>query len=361
MTDNIHIKAEPSSGMTYKNNLRDTQMRLAILIGNLKNVVLYETGGGREYITQNIFYLLGYPPEKFTENRNYFKSLIHPEDTKDLDLQFDEWYENGSEDTLKLEFRCKKSNGDYIWLEDYINYINPVGENPYMTGILIDITGRKESEDTIKKSLREKEILLREIHHRVNNNLQVISSLLKIQSVYAEDDIVKEIFKVTLNRIRSMAVIHQLTCKSNNLANIDLNVYLSEFSKYLRESYNNKDVHFEVNSKECVIINIDIAVPCGLLINELITLILNNTGKNGSRIEISYDLKKKFKTNDIVLILHGKNCSAVSKEAFSNDTLGLQLVSTLIEQISGRLETDFSDGIKFTVTFKDNQYLERIS
>ena len=366
MVDNtrLEVKSPPgdNSGNTSDNNLRDTQLRLAILIGNLKNVVLYETGGGREFVTQNIFNLLGYPPEKFTEDRKFFTTLIHPEDAKAIETQLDQWYKNGSKETLKLEFRCKKSNGEYIWLEDYINHINPAGDMPYMTGILIDITERKESENLIKKSLQEKEILLKEIHHRINNNLQVILSLLKIQSVYAEEDINKEIFKETLNRIRSMAVIHQLTSKSNNLAKIDLNVYMTELTKYLTESYNRQDVQFKIHYSEKISINIDIAVPCGLLINELIALILSNTGKINSSVVINCDLKKNSNTDNFILTLFRKKFDAESIEPpFGKNTLGLQLINTLNEQIDGRLETDYSDGIKFIVTFKDNQYIERLN
>ncbi len=361
MTENSHLAAEPSLNKTTENKLRDTEIRLAILIGNLKNVVLYETGGGKEFVTQNIFNLLGYPPEKFTDNRDFFTGLIHPEDAQAMDLLIKEWHNNGSSETLKLEFRCKKADGEYVWLEDYVNFINPPGDSPYMTGVLIDITKRKESENIIKQSLIEKEILLREIHHRVNNNLQVISSLLKIQSIHAEEEINKEIFKETLNRIRSMAVIHQLTFKSNNLAIIDLNTYLIELSKHLKESFNNKDVQFKIIPNENIEINIDIAVPCGLLINELIALILNNTEKNCPSEVISCGLKKDFETGDIVLTLHGKNCNVNGEDPLLKQTLGLQLINTLKDQIDGKLETDYSDGISFTVTFKDNQYPERLN
>ena len=361
MTENSHLAAEPSLNKTTENKLRDTEIRLAILIGNLRNVVLFETGGGKEFVTQNIFNLLGYPPEKFTENRDFFKELIFPEDAKMIDSLIEDWHKNGYEETLKLEFRCKKADGEYVWLEDYVNFINPPGNKPYMTGVLIDITERKESENIIKQSLIEKEILLREIHHRVNNNLQVISSLLKIQSVHAEEDVNKEIFKETLNRIRSMAVIHQLTSKSNNLAKIDLNTYLIELSKHLKESFNNNDVHFKINSDENIVINIDIAVPCGLLINELIALILNNTENYSGKKIISCSLKKNFETEDIILTIHGKTGAAKGVDPLLEETLGLQLINTLKEQIDGKLEKDYSDGMCFTVTFKDNQYLQRLN
>jgi PAS domain S-box-containing protein len=346
---------------TAENSIRDTQLRLAVLIGNLNNVVLYETGGGREFVTQNIFNLLGYPPEKFTQDRKFFATLIHPDDSKAMDGLIENWYSKGANETLKLEFRCRKADGNYIWLEDYLDYINPPGNKPYMTGVLIDITERKKNEDTIKKSLREKEILLREIHHRVNNNLQVISSLLKIQSHNTEDEANKEIFNETLNRIRSMAVIHQLTCKSSNLARIDLNLYFNELSKFLREGYQNKEVQFSITSYGNITLNIDAAVPCGLLINELVSLIVNNSERDSVSETITCYVNNNSDNNEIVLSVEGSSAFTGIKEPISKQSLGLQLINTLVEQIDGKLEPDFSESMKFTVTFKDNQYPERLA
>ncbi len=338
--------------------LHDTTLRMGVLIGNLNNVVLYETGGGREFITQNIFNLLGYPPEKFTEDRAFFTSLIHPDDLMKLDVQTEMWYKNGSEDTLKMEFRCRRSDGEYIWFEDNLTLINPPEKTPYMTGILIDITERKNAENTIRDSLKEKEILLREIHHRVKNNLQVISSLLKIQSSYSGQNGDKEIFKETLNRLRSMSMIHQLLYKSNSLSKIGFDEYVYEMLNSLKENLPAKYLNFDIEADN-IILSIDIAVPCGLLINELVSLILKEPQNGHEETPIKISVRRPEENGNIIITLQCDNCVMPEYTAESK-SLGLQLVNTLLEQIDGKLEVEKQNGIKFIITFSEGQYLERM-
>jgi PAS domain S-box-containing protein len=338
--------------------LHDTTLRMGVLIGNLNNVVLYETGGGREFVTQNIFNLLGYPPEKFTEDRKFFTSLIHPDDIMKLDLQTEMWYKNGAEDTLKMEFRCRRSDGEYVWFEDNLTLINPPEKTPYMTGILIDITERKNAENTIRDSLKEKEILLREIHHRVKNNLQVISSLLKIQSSYAGHNGDKEIFTETLNRLRSMSMIHQLLYKSNSLSKIGFDEYVYEMLNSLKENIHAKNLSFDIESDN-IILSIDIAVPCGLLINELVSLILKEQQDGSEKILIRITVRRPAENGNIIITLECDNCQ-VPENSSESKSLGLQLVNTLLEQIDGALDIDKANGIKYSITFVEDQYLERL-
>lgn len=359
MSDYNEIESRSNIRSSKGSEPRDTQLRLAVLIGNLHNVVLYETGGGREYVTQNIFNLLGYPPEKFTTDRNFFPTLIHPEDTAGLDMKTKEWLRNGSEETLKLEFRCKKSSGEYIWLEDNMNYINPPGENYYFTGVLIDITDRKESEQTIKDSLKEKEILLKEIHHRVKNNLQVISSLLKIQSFHTESAANKEIFEEIQNRIRSMAMIHHLIYKSDSISRISFGEYMHELLKSIRENHPYANISFFPIS-DPIPLNIEIAVPCGLLINELISILIKNLETQRERDLILVNLKRdEQNTGNIILSVIVEN-DRLPGELIKQGSMGEQLIGTLLEQIDASLEIDKSSGNKYTITFKESQYIERL-
>ncbi len=340
--------------------LRDTTLRLAVLLGNLGNVVLYETGGGREFVTQNIFRLLGYPPEKFTEDRAFFTTLIHPDDSAEIDIQSEIWRKSGAKESLKLEFRCKRSNGSYIWLEDYMTLIVPRDTEAYMTGILIDITERKEAEDHIRKSLKEKEVLLKEIHHRVKNNLQIISSLLKMQSGYLKNDDDAQIVKKSLNHIRSMAIIHQLLYKSDNFSRINFGDYLKELLNYLPEMLNIGKVIFIVDVKN-IVLSMDISIPCALLINEIVSNSLKHAFNDDiPNPQIKIQLKNDSGIHELIISDNGSGLPADFK-LNSDRTFGIQLIQTLLTQIEAKMDIDTSSGTKFTIRFSDNQYRERLN
>jgi len=202
-----------------------------------------------------------------------------------------------------------------------------------------EIEERKRVEDTIKSSLEEKEILLREIHHRVKNNLQIISSLLSLQSNNSNDENLHKQFRESQNRIYSMALIHEHLYESENLTKIEFDSYIRTLAFTLHETYEQKDLNVIINVKiEDIYLGIDVAIPCGLIVNELISNSLqhafpnkgNNEYKsdNGIGIPENLDIKK-------------------------TDTLGLQLVYGLTQQIKGNVELDRSVGTKFRISFKD--------
>ncbi|MCD6282482.1 sensor domain-containing diguanylate cyclase [bacterium] len=129
--------------------LRQTQMRLGVLLGNLPKVVLYETGGGREFISENIFDWLGYAPETLTRDRSSFVDLIHPEDKPRLKKEVKAWHDAGEPDVLTMQFRVRRVDGEYIWVEDRMVQVRPKNAKKYMAGVMVDITERKLAEQKI--------------------------------------------------------------------------------------------------------------------------------------------------------------------------------------------------------------------
>jgi len=210
----------------------------------------------------------------------------------------------------------------------------------------------RESNQLLQASLMEKEVLLKEIHHRVKNNLQIISSLLNLQSEYIQDKEDLEVFKVSQNRIESMALIHEKLYQCKDLAQI-------EFAEYIQDLVVNLFCSYEVNSSTIslkinianVFLGIDVAIPCGLLLNELILNCLKHAFPSGRKGVIQIDLNS---TNEkqYTLIVSDNGIGFPQNLDFKNtDSLGLQLVNALTQQLGGTIELNRKVGAEFKITF----------
>ncbi|MGL5059021.1 MAG: PAS domain-containing sensor histidine kinase [Microcoleus sp.] len=218
--------------------------------------------------------------------------------------------------------------------------------------VVRDITDRKRDEDRIKASLAEKEVLLKEIHHRVKNNLQVISSLLKLQSRYIQDSRIIEMLKESQNRVRSMALVHEQLYQSEDLSKIDFAGYIQNLAHNLFQAY-------DIDAKGIVLqnciapyfLNIDTAVPCGLIINELVT----NSLKYAFVEQRQGIIKIDFSVKDdraCVLIVSDDGIGFPKDLDYRNArTLGLRLVVSLVRQIRGKIHLLETEGTAFEITF----------
>ena len=201
---------------------------------------------------------------------------------------------------------------------------------------LIDITDRKDKEKIIKESLVEKEMMLKEIHHRVKNNLQIISSLLNLQSGNVSDDKDLELFIESRDRVRSMAMIHEKLYQSENLSKINFKDYLENLTQQLLMSY---DLTGKVNLNfDCddVFMGIETAVPCGLLVNELIT----NSMKHAFPDELSGNINITLKEYDDYELIISDDGIGLPKDINidESNSLGLQIINNLINQIDGTIK-----------------------
>ena len=215
-----------------------------------------------------------------------------------------------------------------------------------------DITERKRAEEQIATSLKEKEVLLKELHHRVKNNLQVICSLLNLQSESIHDRRVLELLAASQNRVRSMALIHEQLYQSPNLATIDFAEYIRRLALNLFRSYgaDADTVSMALNLEE-VVMGIDTAVPCGLIINELISNSLKHAFPPGREGEIRVDLRSRpDNTCELVVSDTGIGLPPASN-LDTRPASGLQLVATLTDQLGGTLESQTSEGARFRIEF----------
>jgi PAS domain S-box-containing protein len=241
------------------------------------------------------------------------------------------------------------SGGQEFPIEASISLVEVAGEKLY-TLILRDITGRKKSEEKIEASLKEKEVLLKEVHHRVKNNLQIISSLLNLQSNYIEDKEALEVFKESQNRIKSMALIHEKLYQSGNLSQINIRDYIKDLSTKLFSSYRHdaKNIKLNLNVEE-LFLEVDKCIAVGLILNELISNALKHAfvNKPGGELTISF-----FKNeNKLILVISDNGIGFPHDFDLQNtETLGLQLVFSLIDQHDGTIEYDNREGTKFTIS-----------
>jgi len=216
-----------------------------------------------------------------------------------------------------------------------------------------EIAERKRVEEQIRASLREKEVLLKEIHHRVKNNLQVISSLLYLQSKNVQDQQSLEILQDSQNRIRSMALVHERLYQSQDLARVDFAEYVRGLANQLFRFYgvNTNVIQLKINMDK-VFLGVDTAIPCGLMINELVSNSLKHAFPDGREREVRIELG--LDDGQCTLMVSDNGVGFPQDVDFRDmGSLGLQLVDTLVNQLEGTIELDRSGGTAFKIGFTE--------
>jgi len=248
-------------------------------------------------------------------------------------------------------------NGESKWLFCAgIPVKNDKNKVVQIIGIAQDITESIIQQEKLQSNLREKETLLKEIHHRVKNNLQIISSLLNLQAETIKDRSAKEKYRESLGRVKSMALIHELLYQTKNLANLKANEYLNELVKFISETYNfNKNIKVSlVIDPKIKRIDMNKAIPCGLLINELVSNAFKYAfaQKKSGKITIAFQaLQKGPYKFSLTIADNGIGIPEKKVDVNKPNTLGLQLVRSLVEQLDGKLNVDTKKGTQFVIQF----------
>lgn len=212
----------------------------------------------------------------------------------------------------------------------------------------------KKIEERLSATVSEKEFLIKEIHHRVKNNLQIISSLLNLQADSIADHGIKEKYKESISRIKSMAIIHELLYRSKNLSDIKIKEYLQELVSYISDTYNLGKrvlVELDINIRQKTI-NLDKAIPCGIIINELMSNAFKYAFQKSSKGKIRIFFSQNEESNGYELTVTDNGSGLPSGfNMEETTTLGLQLVNSLVMQLDGKLMIDRSGGTRFTIIF----------
>lgn len=218
-----------------------------------------------------------------------------------------------------------------------------------------EITEHKKDEERIIASLKEKEVLLKEIHHRVKNNMQIISSMLGLQSTFVNNKEFNNMLKDSQNRIKSMALIHEKLYQSDNMAYVDMVEYINCLVHNLLQSYLiNTERITVVQDIDNLRFNIDLSIPLGLLINEIMSNSFKHAfpGGNNGKILISV---KKLSNNDFEMIIKDDGIGIPEdKDIMNSKTLGINLIMALIDQINGTITMTNDNGLKYSIIFPLN-------
>ncbi len=212
---------------------------------------------------------------------------------------------------------------------------------------------RAEAEEFLKKSLAEKDVLLREVHHRVKNNMQIISSILSMQSRSIDEPRLKEVLQESQNRIHSMALIHENLYNNKSLANIMFSTYIKSLTGNIARTYSNIQTNVQFDYQiDTAYLPMDIAIPCGLIINELISNSFKYAFLNRSAGVISIHFKNII--DDEYILTVSDNGVGIPDEVniFKTKSLGMKILHKLVQQIDGELKSDFTNGTKFIIQFK---------
>ena len=253
----------------------------------------------------------------------------------------------------QLEMSLYDLKGKKEWYEVIFNPIYlDTGEILEISCMAFEITQKKKNENKLRATVKEKEILLKEVHHRVKNNLQVISSILSLQSNYVTDKKILEILKESQDRIKTMSFIHESLYQNTDFTSIKLDEYILNLTQNLVYSYKIEGRLIEVKTSfDKIHLNIDQAIPCGLIINELISNALKHAFPGLLKGEIFVGITKK---QNLIKIKIKDNGVGFPKNMNNKttDTLGFQLVYALVEQLDGTIQINSKKGTEYLINFE---------
>jgi two-component sensor histidine kinase len=211
---------------------------------------------------------------------------------------------------------------------------------------------RDRALEAIKVALREKELFFKEAHHRIKNNLQIITSLLSLQASYVPDSHIREMFMDSQDRVRSMALIHEASSQAGNIGAVDFAAYVRQLASQLMHIYNGESDRITLQLHlDDLLLDVNKATPCGLILNELLSNALKHAFPAGRRGTIHIDLRAEASQKVTIVVRDTGIGLPVDLDVLNAESLGLQLIYTLTEQLDGTLALDHYDGTVFTLTF----------
>lgn len=252
----------------------------------------------------------------------------------------------------QTELPIRNGNDERIWLQLFLNPVYVDNDFNELSCLAYDNTERKAYEKSMRHSLKEKEVLLKEVHHRVKNNLQLISSMLNLQSSYVSDSATLDVLKESQQRINSMSLIHETIYRNSDFSAIDFSDYIKAIARNLVQSYHNPQVSVQLETQlDKVHINLDQSIPCGLILNELVSNAMKYAfvGRKTGKLSV---IVKELNEGAVELTVKddGVGVENPSGEKRSN-SLGLTLVEALTEQLDGTMDTSSNNGTTYSLTF----------
>ncbi len=301
-------------------------------------------------VNRAICEIVGYEAEELL--RIDFQTITHPDDL-DADLGHVQALLDGEEPHYQMLKRYIHKEGRQVHVLLAVSLVRDnQGEPLYFIAQIQDVTARMEARERLEASLAEKEVLLREIHHRVKNNLQIVSTLLDLQSDQVKDPVALGMFREAHDRVRSMALIHERLYRSEDLSGVDFSGYVERMVSDLLHAYRKPSESVRLNVEvEVPPLPIDTAIPCGLMLNELITNVLKHAFLDG---EGSLTVRLVADGDRVILSVADDGVGLPTGIGVGDAaSFGLQLIETLTHQLRGTVAWDTAEGegTRFTATF----------
>jgi PAS domain S-box-containing protein len=339
------------------NSLKESERSLAEAqeiahIGNWSRTI--ETG--EVHWSGEVYRIFGFEPQEFGVDYNVFLSCVHPDEREYL---IEAAKQALNEKFFDAEYRIIRPNGvERILHEDIKVICNSENIPIRLSGTVQDITERKKAEEALIKLEKTR---VKEIHHRIKNNLQVISSLLDLQAETFKDETVRQAFSESQNRVFSMSLIHEELYKGSEAYTLDFSSYLEKLAENLLKTYgtSSKNIRLKMDLEENTFLDMDTAVPLGIIVNELISNSLKHafTEKRKGEIQVRFcrnEEEKSDKMHNLIFCLtisdNGKGIPE-DLDLENIESLGLQLVSTLVDQLDGEFQLKRDNGTNFKLSF----------
>jgi PAS domain S-box-containing protein len=291
--------------------------------------------------------IFGIPSDGKRRTSTDYMNLIHPDDIERVDAIMRSRAEK--KEPLSVEYRLVNPDGSVRWLSSRGAYVHFADGSSRMVGALFDITDRKHIENEREAALLQRELLLKELNHRVKNNLQMVSSLLNLQATRMSDPATKEQFRKAIDRVQAVGDIHARLYQGEQLGRIEFDEYLKDLCGRLRESMlDGKSIVLNVET-EPVVLDIDRAIPLGLIVNELITNSIKHAFPDGAKGNISVHLTNGGEGETLRLLIGDDGQGVIRKNGNDREGLGIRLVEGLMQQVGGKMTLKDETGARYVI------------
>lgn len=299
------------------------------------------------YVAPQVEQILGYKPEEWT-NYRFWLDRIHPEDRTWADTYCGECTTRG--ESHKLDYRFRAKNGSYVWLRDVVN-VELGQEGPAkLRGFMIDVTERKEAEEKVNNLLREKEIILQETHHRIKNNMSVITGMLTLEAENHSETSCEKVLNDAAGRVRSMMVLYDKLYRSENRQELRVDLYLPELIREIIDQFSTRHTVTTDLRLEKIVLGADVLPNIGIIINELISNSMKHAFTGISKPCITITVCSE---GGGIKLSYSDNGTGLPEEISLENTpnFGLQLIAVLVEQLDGTVEISREGGTTFSIFF----------
>lgn len=317
----------------------EARLRLAVESADL-GLWDWDVPSGTVLLDDRFFVVHGYAPGELPNRLETWNQTLHPDDRERVYRVLDNHLRR--DDALyEVDYRALRKDGSVVWINARGRVVqrDEHGAALRMIGTMQDISERVHARERLQASLQEKDVLLREVHHRVKNNLAVIASLFYLQSISTDDEQVTRVFTETQNRVRSMALVHEILYQSGDLGAIDFAAYAEVLARHVAGTFHRADlpVQLRIEMAPCSM-PIDTAVPHGLILNELLTNSFKHAFRPGSPAELRVHLEVHTARRYSLSVIDNGIGVPESVDLTAVHSMGLRLVRLLAGQVGGSLE-----------------------